>query len=366
LCPLLALRRAGADDLALGLCAVGEDRFGLGVEVAVRAFGQQVAVLLALVGEEALLKEELLLAAVAALVEPTLKVIERAEDAPTGEARVRQAVEAFLGLIADQPAASQMGFIEVYAAGPRGEATIDRAIDVFEKFGVSQFNQIADRKGMPPQIVRALVGGFLKVIQKRLYSGEADQLPRLAEDIADWGLSYPPPPGPLEGPRRRGRKPRPFAERQAVANPPERVLRALAALVAEKGYAETTVADVIKRAGTSYRVFYGHFPEKREAFLAALDSGSAQMLAAVLPAFRRAESWPESVRAAYEAMFAFGIEEPEYTRLGAVEMYTVGRRALETRDAVMEGLEALLQEATSSGPTSPGSPPRRSAAPCTR
>jgi AcrR family transcriptional regulator len=354
LCPLLALRRAGADDLALGLCAVGEDRFGLGVEVAVRAFGQQVAVLLALVGEEALLKEELLLAAVAALVEPTLKVIERAEDAPTGEARVRQAVEAFLGLIADQPAASQMGFIEVYAAGPRGEATIDRAIDVFEKFGVSQFNQIADRKGMPPQIVRALVGGFLKVIQKRLYSGEADQLPRLAEDIADWGLSYPPPPGPLEGPRRRGRKPRPFAERQAVANPPERVLRALAALVAEKGYAETTVADVIKRAGTSYRVFYGHFPEKREAFLAALDSGSAQMLAAVLPAFRRAESWPESVRAAYEAMFAFGIEEPEYTRLGAVEMYTVGRRALETRDAVMEGLEALLQAGYELRPDVPG------------
>jgi AcrR family transcriptional regulator len=287
-------------------------------------------------------KEELLLAAVDALVEPTLKVIERAEDAPTGEARVRQAVEAFLGLIADQPAASQMGFIEVYAAGPEGEATVDRAIDIFERFGVNQLNQIPDRKGMPPQIVRAMVGGFLKVIQKRLYSDEADQLPRLAEAIANWGLSYPPPPGPLQAPKRRGRKTRPFAERQAVANPPERVLRALAAIASEKGYSATTVADVIERAGTSYRVFYGHFADKREAFLAALDSGSAQMLAAVLPAFRRAESWPESVRAAYEAMFAFGIEEPEYTRLGAVEMYTAGRRALETRDRVMEGLEALL------------------------
>ena len=41
-------------------------------------------------------------------------------------------------------------------------------------------------------------------------------------------------------------------------------------------------------------------------------------------------------------MFAFGIEEPEYTRLGAVEMYTVGKRALQTRDRVMEGLEVLL------------------------
>ena len=48
------------------------------------------------------------------------------------------------------------------------------------------------------------------------------------------------------------------------------------------------------------------------------------------------------MRAAYEAMFSFGIEEPEYTTLGAVQMYTAARRALQTRDTIMEGLEALL------------------------
>jgi AcrR family transcriptional regulator len=287
-------------------------------------------------------KQELLLAAVEALVEPTIAVIERAEDAPSGEARVRQAVEAFLGLIATQPAASKMGFVEVYAAGPEGEAVIERALDVFERFAVSQLDQIPGREGMPPQMVRAIIGGLQKVIDKRLYSDEAEQLPRLADEIADWGLSYPPPPGPLEGPRRRGRKPRTFEERQAVANPPERVLRALAAIVGEKGYQATTIAEVVKRAGTSQRVYYGHFESKEEALLSALDSGSSQMLAAVLPAFRRGKSWQESVRAAYETMCAFGVEEPEYTRLGAVDMYAVGRRALQTRDKVMEGLEALL------------------------
>jgi AcrR family transcriptional regulator len=298
-------------------------------------------------------KKECLLAAVDALVEPTIALMERAEDAPTGEARVRQAVEAFLGLVARQPAASRMIFIEVYAAGPEGEAAVERVLDTFERFGVSQLNQIPGREGMPPQMVRAMLGGFQKVIEKRLYSEEANQLPRIAEDIADWGLSYPPPPGPLEAPRRRGRKPRTFAERQAVAHPPERVLRALAATVAEKGYKATTVAEVVDRAGTSHRVFYGHFANKEEALLAALDSGSAQMLAAVLPAFRRARSWQESVRAAYEAMFSFGIEEPEYTQLGAVEMYTVGKRALETRDTVMEGLEALLVPGYELSPDTP-------------
>ena len=287
-------------------------------------------------------KKELILSAVDALVEPTIALIEHAEDAGTGEARVRQAVEAFMGLAAEQPAATKVCFIEIYAAGPAGEAEVERILDSFERFGIEQLNQIPGRKGTPAQMVRAMLGGLQKVIHKRLYSDEADQLPRLAEDIATWGLSYPPPPGPLEPPRRRGRKAKSFAERQAVAHPPERVLRALAAIVAEKGYKATTVAEVVERAGTSQRVFYGHFENKEDAFLSALDSGSAQMLGLVLPAFRRAKSWEEAVRAAYEAMFSFGIEEPEYTMLGAVEMYAAGRRALQARDGVMEGLEALL------------------------
>ena len=137
-------------------------------------------------------KEECLLAAVDALVEPAIATIERALDAPTGEARVRQAMESFLGLIAEQPAAAKMGLIEVYGPGPEGEAAMDRAIDVFERFGVGQLNGIPGRKETPPRMVRAMVGGLLKVIQKRLYSDEADQLPRLSEPIADWGLSYPP------------------------------------------------------------------------------------------------------------------------------------------------------------------------------
>jgi AcrR family transcriptional regulator len=287
-------------------------------------------------------KQECLLAAVEALIAPTLEIVERAGSAARGEERMRRSVDAFLGLIASQPAAAKVCFIEIYAAGAAGEAEVERALDIFERFSASQFEHIPGREGMPPQMVRALIGGLQKVIQKRLYNEEAEQLPGLSGQIADWGLSYPPPPGSLEGARRRGRRTRPFTERQAVAHPPERILRALAAAVAEKGYGATTVAEVVERASTSRRVFYAHFDNKEEAFLAALDSGSAQMLGKVLPAFRRADSWQESVRAGYEAMFAFGMEEPEYMRLGAVELYAVGKRALQLRDTLMEGLEALL------------------------
>ena len=88
--------------------------------------------------------------------------------------------------------------------------------------------------------------------------------------------------------------------------------------------------------------------------MAALDVGSLQMLAAALPAFRIAKDWPEAVRATQEAMFLYGVQEPEYARLGAVEMYAAGKRALEQRERVTEQMEALLEAGYE---LAPGIPP---------
>jgi AcrR family transcriptional regulator len=286
-------------------------------------------------------KQECFLTAAEALIEPSLKLIEQAEDAPTGEGRSQQALEAFLRLIASQPAASRMCFVEIYAAGPAGVAVVEKTLDAFEEFVTGLFDQIPGREAMPGQMVRAMIGGLQKVIHKRLYRDEQEELVELAPQIWKWWLSYPPPPGPLQAARRRSQ------------SPPERVLRALAAIVAEKGYPATTVAEIVERASTSQRTFYEHFANKEEAMIAALDSGSAQMLGTTLPAFRRAPDWQHAVRSAYEAMFAFGVEEPEYSRLGAVEMYAAGKRALQTRDTIMEGLEALLAPGYELAPDTP-------------
>jgi AcrR family transcriptional regulator len=113
-------------------------------------------------------------------------------------------------------------------------------------------------------------------------------------------------------------------------------------VVAEKGYPAMTIGDIAARASISLSTFYANFADKEEAMLAAVDSGSSQMLATTLPAFRRAPDWPHAVRGAFGAMFAFCAAEPEYTTLGAVDVYAAGRRALEQRDEVMKTMEALL------------------------
>ncbi|HVC07881.1 MAG TPA: TetR/AcrR family transcriptional regulator [Solirubrobacterales bacterium] len=290
-------------------------------------------------------KQACFIAAIESLVEPALATVSagmESTDGPLDVEVAKQAFESLLKAIVGQPAAAKMCFVEVYAAGPAGVALVDRTLDSFEVLVNQLLNSVPGHDGMPPEIVRALIGGVQKVIHKRLYRGEEKELTKLAPQLWEWIFCYPPPPGPLKVSRRRTLHARPFDERQGASNPPERLLRALAAVVAEKGYPETTVAEIVERARTSQRTFYEHFANKEEAMVAALDSGSAQMLGAALPAFRRASDWQHAVHDTQEAMFSFGVGEPEYARLGAVEMYAAGKRALEQRESVTEMMEGLL------------------------
>ena len=281
------------------------------------------------------------LATIETLVQPALKIGEGGPDLGD-KARAQQLFVALIEWIVTQSSAARMCF-DVHAAGPEGIALAERILDELEIALDRLLGSIPGHEETPSGIVRALIVGIQEVIHRRIYVGQEDELLDLAPQLWEWIFSYPPPPGPLiAAPRRSLQQTLPFDERQAASNAPERILRALAAVVSEKGYLETSVAEIVQRARTSQRTFYEHFDNKEEAMVAALDSGSSQMLAAALPALRRTSDWPARVRATEEAMFAFGAREPEYERLGGVEMYAAGRRALEHREAVTEMIEGLL------------------------
>jgi AcrR family transcriptional regulator len=288
-------------------------------------------------------KQACFLAAVDALTGPTLERLTADEEVVADEETARAGFFALVEAIAAQPAAAKMCLVEIYAAGPEAVALLDGIVDGLARLTGTMYERIPGRERMPPELARAIVGGVQKAVYKRLLRGEPERLGELAPELWQWILCIPSPPGPLRPARRRRLRPRRFEERQAASIPADRVLRAMAAVVAEKGYQETTVAEVVQRAHTSQRTFYKSFRDKEAAMVAALDSGSAQMMAAALPAFRRAESWTQAVHDTQEAMFRFAAEEPEYGRLGAVEMYGAGKRALEQREMVTEGMEGLLQ-----------------------
>ncbi len=124
--------------------------------------------------------------------------------------------------------------------------------------------------------------------------------------------------------------------RDAVLNSQRgRMLEAIATVVAEKGYAVTTVADVIADAGVSRRTFYEHFDGKEECFLAAFDTGIGFLLSEMAQATRGVGDWTERLQAGVRTMLAVLANDPAFTRIGTIEVNAAGPVALERRAQMM-------------------------------
>src|SRR5215475_3909202 len=65
----------------------------------------------------------------------------------------------------------------------------------------------------------------------------------------------------------------------SAADTRERLLRAAAAVFAERGYDGTRVADIAAAAGVSNGALYGHFGSKAELLVDALRTHGRQLLA---------------------------------------------------------------------------------------
>jgi AcrR family transcriptional regulator len=65
-----------------------------------------------------------------------------------------------------------------------------------------------------------------------------------------------------------------------AASQRQRLIEAIVELVAEKGYPDVTIGDIVSRAGTAKRTFYDHFTDKLQCFLAALDGITDTLVAA--------------------------------------------------------------------------------------
>src|SRR5215216_2582358 len=94
-----------------------------------------------------------------------------------------------------------------------------------------------------------------------------------------------------------------LTQQAVVESQRSRMLLAITQVVADKGYAATTVADVIALAGVSRRTFYEHFAQVEDCFLAAYDAGLGQLLDAVRERLRHTpkDDWRQRAHDAIEA-----------------------------------------------------------------
>lgn len=122
-----------------------------------------------------------------------------------------------------------------------------------------------------------------------------------------------------------------------------RAVEAVASVVAERGYHEARVADVIAEAGMSRRTFYELFSNLEECFLAAYDVVHADAMDRIPTACAdtRAE-WARQLEASLRDLMAYVTEHPDLARLFVVESLAAGPSGLVRHERTMRAFTRRL------------------------
>lgn len=142
----------------------------------------------------------------------------------------------------------------------------------------------------------------------------------------------------------------PVAEQAAPEQPfRRRLLDGLAASIEERGYRETTVADIVRCARTSKRTFYDHFPTKEACFVELLSANNEELVATLRDAIDPEAPWQQQVRQAVAAYVGSIEANPAITLSWIRELPALGDGA---RPMLRRGFSTLAATVTalSTGP----------------
>jgi AcrR family transcriptional regulator len=123
-----------------------------------------------------------------------------------------------------------------------------------------------------------------------------------------------------------------------------RLLEAVGRAVADKGYAATTIDEVVRGAGVSKKTFYEHFQDKEDCFLAAYEAASDQLFERVREAHSTRHGWLERTRAGIGAYLRWIAGEPALARVFLIEVAAAGPRAAERRVALRDRYVELMRD----------------------
>jgi AcrR family transcriptional regulator len=149
---------------------------------------------------------------------------------------------------------------------------------------------------------------------------------------------------PYQLPAGRHGLPRQFV----VSNQRQRILAAVADVCSAAGYVPMTVEDIVVTSGVSRRTFYDNYRGKEDAFLAAYDEVSAQLLDRVKDAYDTADGLVDRARASLGALLEFIATEPTFADMCIVEVLAAGPQAIERRNAIMHALATIVDESAAS------------------
>jgi AcrR family transcriptional regulator len=128
----------------------------------------------------------------------------------------------------------------------------------------------------------------------------------------------------------------------------DRLLDGLGASIGERGYRDTTVADIVRHARTSKRTFYEQFASKEECLIELLRRNNEDLIASIRAAVDPEATWQEQIRHAAVAYVDHIGARPAITLSWIREAPALGAAAQPLHRLAMEHLTDMLVDLTDS------------------
>jgi AcrR family transcriptional regulator len=122
----------------------------------------------------------------------------------------------------------------------------------------------------------------------------------------------------------------------------EHIQAAAIHVVAAKGYAATSVRDICGEAHISIRCFHEHFSSKEQAVLSGIEAAVDQVMGICQEVYRTSRTWPDAVWDGLQAYAEWARAEPEFTRVGIVELISIGPAAIDLLHSLMDAFSIFL------------------------
>lgn len=132
-----------------------------------------------------------------------------------------------------------------------------------------------------------------------------------------------------------------------------RLLEGLAQAVAEKGYADVTIADIVREAGVSRRTFYEHFAGKPQALIALFEAASRNALQVLRAAIDPERDWQAQVEQAMTAYLGCLAQNPVLLRTLFIDILGLGAPGLAARRRVNGEIARFMGSVINAGQATP-------------
>lgn len=121
-----------------------------------------------------------------------------------------------------------------------------------------------------------------------------------------------------------------------------RLLEGMAQAVAANGYADTTIADIVRHASVSRRTFYEHFSTKADCLIALYEAASLGALKVLRDAIDPEQEWQMQAEQAMAAYLGCLSQNPVLMRTLFIEILGLGMEGLAVRRRVNQQIALFM------------------------